>query len=340
MPTILIDNSIPIHEASLRELKTLRNIRIEHMTPEQNEENWYVPKELLDQIDILFTTFPPQNINKMSQLKWIQIASSGYTQLFGLSLPEKGIKACNARGCFDVPIAEWNISMMINLRRNLRQMIRNQEEGKWDRSADFQQEVHGMTVGIWGYGGIGRESARVAKALGMKVKVMSRQGVQPTNNTYSPKGTGDANACLPDKVYLSGQELEFLSELDFLILAMPLSKETEGLLGENELKALPRTAAILNPARGPLIQEQALLKALTQGWIAGAAIDTHYAYPLPKKHPLWTMPNVILTPHISGSSLSARLPERLWEIFQKNIKRSNANQALLNELSKDQLSSG
>ncbi len=340
MPTILIDSSIPIHEASLRELEALPNIHIESMPIEQNEENWNVPKELLERINILFTTFPPKNINKMSQLSWIQIASSGYTQLFGLPLPEKGIKACNARGCFDVPIAEWNISMMINLRRNLRQMIRNQEEGKWDRSADFQQEVHGLTVGIWGYGGIGRESARVAKALGMKVNVMSRKGVRPSNNVYSLEGTGDSKAGLPDKVYLSGQEVEFLSELDFLILAMPLSKETESILGERELKALPKTAFILNPARGPLIQEQALLKALTEGWIAGAAIDTHYSYPLPQDHPLWAMRNVIMTPHISGSSLSARLPERLWDIFLQNIKRSNAKQALLNELSKDQLSNG
>ena len=340
MPTILIDASIPIHEASFNKLKALPDIQIHAMPAEQNEEDWIVPENILKHIDILFTTFPPKNIMKMSKLRYVQIASSGYSQLYELSLADKGITACNARGCFDVPIAEWNLSMMINLRRNLREMIRNQEQGLWDRSGAFQQEIRGMTVGIWGYGGIGRETARVAKAFGLNVHVMSRQGIHPaTSSIYVPAGTGDVGASLPDKVYLSGQEADFLAKLDFLILAMPLTKTTRGIIAEKELKALPETAFVLNPARGPLIKEQALIKALKEGWIAGAAIDTHYAYPLPSEHPLWQLPNVIMTPHISGSSLSAHFPERLWDIFLQNIELLSKLKPLLNELSQSQLGS-
>ena len=97
---------------------------------------------------------------------WIQITSAGYSQLSGLDLAGRGIRATNARGCFDVPIAEWNIAMMVNLARNLRGMIRNQETRTWERPAEFQREIRGLTVGIWGYGGIGRETARLARAHG------------------------------------------------------------------------------------------------------------------------------------------------------------------------------
>jgi phosphoglycerate dehydrogenase-like enzyme len=117
-------------------------------------------------------------------------------------------------------------------------------------------------VGLWGYGGIGRETARLAKALGMTIHVLSRLGVKPRRDDFIPLGTGDPEGALPDRVFLSGQEREFLSGLDFLILALPRTRTTTGLIGESELHALPRTAFVLNPARGPIIQERALIQAL------------------------------------------------------------------------------
>jgi phosphoglycerate dehydrogenase-like enzyme len=206
--------------------------------------------------------------------------------------------------------------MMVSLARNLRGMIRNQESQVWDRSAIFQREIRGSTAGIWAYGGIGRETARLAKAFGMKVHVMCRRRVGPQRDVYVVPGTGDNEGVLPDQQFTEGHELEFLAGLDFLILALPLTNKTEGLIGERQLKALPRTAYILNPARGPIIQEQALRRALEEGWIAGAALDTHYHYPMPPDHPLWRFPNVIFTPHISGSSLSPQLSRaHLGDLF-------------------------
>jgi phosphoglycerate dehydrogenase-like enzyme len=240
-------------------------------------------------------------------------------------------------GNFDVPIADWNIAMMVNLTRNLRGMIRNQESGVWDRSAVFQKEIRGAVLGIWGYGGIGRETARLAKALGLQVHVMTRGGVTTRWDAYRVEGTGDPEGVLPDKIFQAGQEMVFLSGLDFLVLAMPLTKSNEGIVGEKELHALSRTAFLLNPARGPLVQEHALLKALREGWIAGAALDTHYAYPLPSHHPLWQFQNVILTPHISGSAQSPRFLDRIWDIFVQNVERWLSGNPLLNELSIPQL---
>jgi phosphoglycerate dehydrogenase-like enzyme len=273
----------------------------------------------------------------MRSLELIQIASAGYGQLVDLGLDRKGIHACNGLGNFDVPIAEWNMAMMVNLARNLRGMIRNQESRLWDRSATFQNEIRGSTVGIWGYGGIGRETARLAKAFGLQVHVMTRQGVRPRRNAYRLEGTGDPEGILPDTVFRIGQEVEFLSGLDFLVLAMPLTKATEGIVGESELRAMPRTAFLLNPARGPLVVEPALLTALREGWIAGAALDTHFAYPLPPGHALWSLPNVILTPHIAGSAQSPRFLDRIWDIFVRNVDNWLSGQPLINELTASQL---
>jgi phosphoglycerate dehydrogenase-like enzyme len=303
-----------------------------------DERRRALPAELIENIEILFCTQPPTNFDDMKALKFVQIASAGYAQLFGLGLAEKGIRACNGRGIFDVPIAEWNMGMMVSLARNLRGMIRNQEASIWDRSAIFQHEIRGSTVGIWGYGGIGRETARLAKAFGMQVHVMSRRPVGPRRDVYVVPGTSDSEGVLPDKQFTEGQELKFLAGLDFLILALPLTKRTEGLIGERELQALPRAAYVLNPARGPIIQEHALLRALEEGWIAGAALDTHYHYPMPADHPLWRFPNVIFTPHISGSSLSPHFLERIWEIFLENVQRYMDGTPLLNPLTPEQLS--
>ena len=288
--------------------------------------------------EILFCTYPPTNFADMKAVRWIQLASTGYTQLFGLDLPAKKIRATNCSGCFDGPIGEWTIAMMVNLARDTRQMIRNQEAKVWDRSAIFQRELRGLTVGIWGYGGIGREVARLARLMGLKVHVMARNGVGPRHNVYTVPGTGDPDGVLPHRVFKKGEELEFLRDLDFLVVAMPLTKTTEGLIGERELKALPPRAFILNPARGAIIQEAALLQALREKWIAGAAIDTHYKYPMPPEHPLWAFPNVIFTPHISGSSLSPYFKQRLWDIFVNNAQRFVRGEPLLNELTPAQLS--
>ena len=203
---------------------------------------------MLAKAEVLFCTFPPENFFEMKRLRWIQITSAGYNQLFRLQLDEKGIRVSNARGCFDVPIAEWTIAMMVNMIRDLRRMVHNQEAARWEVIAAFQREIRGATVGVWGYGGIGRETARLAQSMGMRVHVLSRRGIGPIGDVYVVPGTGDPEGTLPHRVYLSGQEREFLAGLDFLVLAMPLTGSTKGIVGEAELRALPRSAYVLNPA--------------------------------------------------------------------------------------------
>jgi phosphoglycerate dehydrogenase-like enzyme len=331
---ILVD--VPTHPATLARLRAVGRHRFD-CEPEPAEAERPLDADRIRDVEVLFCTIPPANLADMTRLRWVQIASTGYSQLFRHGLAARGIHATNARGCFDVPIAEWNVAMMVNLARNLRQMIRNQEAAVWDRAAGFQREIRGATVGLWGYGGIGRETARLAKQLGMRVHVLARDRVRPAGNVYRVAGTGDPEGSLPDRVFRTGEELEFLGGLDFLVVAMPLTSRTEGLIGQRELEALPPRAFVLNPARGPIIAEEPLVRALASGRLAGAALDTHYRYPMPPDHPLWRMPNVVFTPHIAGSALSQEFLPRLWDIFAENLSRFDRGEPLLNELTANQL---
>ena len=333
---LLID--VPVDPDALAKLRGAGRFDMDVLDPPAEERARAVEPSRLRDADVLFCSYAPTNFADAVALRWIQLGSTGYSQLFGLDLNGRGIRVTNARGCFDVPIAEWVMAMMVNLLRDVRRMIRNQDAAVWDRGGVFQRELRGMTLGLWGYGGIGRETARLAKQMGLRVHVLTRSGnISPRRDAYTVPGTGDPDGMLPDRVYPASQSQEFLAALDFLVLALPLTKATEGLVGERELQALPRSAYLLNPARGPIVRQDALIRALREGWIAGAALDTHYQYPMPPDSPLWRFPNVIFTPHIAGSSLSQRFRPRLWDIFTTNVERFARGEPLLNELTPGQL---
>lgn len=326
-------------EAALEKLQSRDGVNVtitaEGKTDEEPHRE-HDPAMLAEQ-DVLFCSYPPKNHEAMTRLKLVQITSAGYSQLFGLDLPARGVRACNGSGVFDASIAEWCIAMMINLARDLRQMIRNQDNGLWEREARYESDIRGATVGIWGYGGLGRQTARLCKMMGLTVHVLTRDGVKPRHNTFVVPGTGDVEGQLPDRAFTMDEKDAFLAGLDFLVLGMPLNPNTEGIVGEAELRALPEHAFLLNPARGPLVQEAAMLRALDEGWFAGAALDTHCHYPMPPDHPLWQKPNVIMTPHISGSARGKNYLPRVWSILTENIDRLLAGKPLMNELSEQQL---
>lgn len=331
---IFID--VPVYEPGLVRLKALPGITVTIADP-ITEERVARPAAVLRDIDALFCGDLPANLDDMKSLKWVQIASSGFEHLVTHDLPARGVRVSNARGVFDVPIAEWCFAMMVNLARDLPQMYRNQQVGHWDRGAQFQAEIRGKTIGFFGYGGLARETARLARCAGLHVHVLARNGVAPQHNLYRVPGTGDPEGVLPDAVFGMDRKEAFLAGLDFLVIALPLNDRTRGLVTAEDLRALPKTALLLNPARGPIIQEAALLQALKEGWIAGAALDTHYHYPMPPDHPLWKMSNVIMTPHISGSTKGPRFPERVWDLFVQNVERVMRGDAPLNELAANAL---
>lgn len=331
---VLVD--VQLSAETLAELRAMEGAAIE-LTDPIEEEPRPLPEEKLRDVQALFCSYPPTNAEALESLQWVQVASAGFEQLLSWNFPARGVRASNAQGVFDVPIGEWCISMMVNMARDLGGMIGNQRQGTWDRDARFQTEIRGRTVGFWGYGGLARETARLAKALGLKVHVLARRPIQSRDNIYCEPGTGDPDGVLPDRVFGTEDRQEFLGGLDFLVLAIPLTSSTREIVGAEELRALPRHAILLNPARGPLIAENALLTALREKWFAGAALDAHHHYPLPVDHPLWSLPNVIVTPHISGSSLSTFFQQRIGEICRINLQRRLRGDPLLNEIPPNQL---
>jgi phosphoglycerate dehydrogenase-like enzyme len=315
------------------ELAILQRPGVEVRQILKHDAPWDLPPEA--DPEILLCKLPPRNLDDLPDLKMIQIGTVGYEHLKGHAFERRSVRVCNARGVFDTAIGEWNLGMMFALARDLRGMVRHQEHAVWERADRFAQEMRGRVVGLWGYGGIGRETARLAKALGMTVHALTRSGVGP-RSFWCPEGTGDPEGKLPDRTFKPDQHKEFLAGLDFLILALPHTRDSDGLIGVEELRALPSRAFVLNPARGPIIREDALLEALRKQWIAGAALDTHFSYPLPADHSLWRFPNVILTPHVSGSDKSGCYLPRIARLFGENVGRYQEGKPLLNELTREE----
>jgi phosphoglycerate dehydrogenase-like enzyme len=286
---------------------------------------------------VLFANFPPQNLAQMRQLKWFQLGSAGYEQLLGFPLREMGVSVTSGSGVNDVPIAEWCVMMMLLFERDLPDMLEMQRGRGWERKARYQSELRGRRVGILGYGNIGREVARLCHSLGLEVWTLSRGAIGPRTNRFAVPGTGDPEGVLPQRTFSLRQMDSFLPHLDYLVITLPFTPGTRNILREQELRMMRPSAVLLNPSRALLIKEEALVRALQEQWITGAALDVHYQYPLPPEHPLWSLPNVILTPHISGSADSRHYLSRLWKLFAMNLERYLQGRPLLNELALDDL---
>ena len=301
MPEILVDTEID--PALLDELAESTGLSVE-LAPGEFDTQRDLPEKLLRNVRAVLCSFLPTNHDLMTSLELVQLCSSGYSQVENFGLAQRGVRVCNASGVNDVPIAEWAVMMIVALARDLPTLFRHQQQAIWDRSARFQEEVRGRTLGIWGYGGIGQETARLATAMGLRVHVMTRSGRIEPGERFQEPGTGDQAGTIPDRVFSTVEVERFCQTLDFLLLAIPHTPANEGLINRRLFEVLPNHAFLLNPARGKLACEADLLWALRTGQIAGAALDAHFHYPLPPDHPLWQMPNVILTPHISGSFAS------------------------------------
>jgi phosphoglycerate dehydrogenase-like enzyme len=299
-----------------------------------------LPPALAAACTVLLTDAAPANLREMRRLRWMQLSSAGYEHMAGLPLAEMGVTVTNASGVNDVPIVEWCLAMLLMFERDMRGLLAMQQQRGWNRLPKYQSELRGRRVGVIGYGSIGRELARACTCLGLDVWAMSRSPIGPRHGHYAVAGVGDPEGIIPSRTFSFAERDTFLAGLDYLVLTLPLSPATTGLIGERELRALPQHAVILNPSRGRLIDEDALLRALREGWIAGAALDTHFHYPLPPEHPLWSMPNVVLTPHISGSTGSRQFLPRLWDLFAQNLGRHLRGEPLLNVIAAADLGAG
>jgi phosphoglycerate dehydrogenase-like enzyme len=329
--TIVVAFTAP-DDAVARLERAAPGIRVE-IVPEIAEPDVVFPPKLAETCVALVTDwYLPANLSQLTALRWIQVGSTGYEQLVGHPLEAMGVRATTMSGTQDTAIAEWCIAMMLILNRDLPTMLVNAAARSYVREPRFQAELRGRRLGILGYGNIGRELARLARAHGVETWAASREEPGPLEGRFVAAGTGDPDGALPDR-WLQVDELpEFLGGLDFLAVTLPLNQATRGFLDDDRLALLPESAYLLNPARAEIVDEDALYQALRSEWIAGAALDAHYREPMPPDDRFWELPNVIVTPHVSGSGGTEPYYERAWTIICENLRRLDAGEPLLNEV--------
>ena len=277
----------------------------------------------LSDAEILCSYFIPSDWRTQApSLRWIQFPGAGVDSLAttGLLDANSGVIVTTAAGIHAETISEYVFGSMLMFNWNWPQMVRLQDNHVWARSATWYhlggRELAGQTLGIIGLGHIGRRIAQLAHAFGMRVLGMRR----------SLSGEQEPDV---DQLFLPEQLHELLRLCDYVVISVPLTGETEKLIGEDELRIMRSNAYLVNIARGRVIDEQALIQALREGWIAGAGLDVTEEEPLPSESPLYSMPNVILTPHISGNS--AHYDTRLAALFADNLKRYRSGQKLQNQ---------
>ena len=250
------------------------------------------------------------------RLRWIHSVAAGVEHVLTPAVRSRGIEVTNARGVFSRPIAEYVMLMILAVSRRLPELLSLQVERTWQPLGG--REMRELTVGVVGFGSIGRAVAELAATFGCRVIATRR----------SP-GSGPGGPIPEGITVLPAERLaDLLAAADFVVLAAPLTPDTEGLIDADALRQMKPAAWLINVARGRLVDERALVRTLEEGRIGGAVLDTFRDEPLPAGSPLWELPNVIVTPGVAWSS-AAEL-DRSVELFCDNLRRFTAGEPLTN----------
>jgi phosphoglycerate dehydrogenase-like enzyme len=254
------------------------------------------------------------------RLRWVHSMSAGVEGLLFPEMIESPVVVTNARGVFRRSLAEFVIAAALHFAKDLRRMVRNQQAGAWE-VFDIE-ELHGRTLGIAGYGEIGRAVAALARAFGMSVLALRRR---PELCAGDP---------LVDEAFPPGRRREMAARCDYLVVAAALTAETRGMIGAGEIAAMKPGAVLINVGRGPVVDEAALIAALEERRIGGAALDVFDVEPLPPGHPFYGLDNVLLSPHCADHT--ADWIELAVRFFVTNFLRYASGEPLLNVVDKRQ----
>ncbi len=287
--------------------------------------------------EVLYAFHLPHDLlNKAPRLRWVQLHSAGADHLLGHPIMNSDVLITTTSGIHAPPIAEYAFASMLAWSRRVPKMLyyqnrREWPQGRWELFVG--QELRGATLGIVGYGSIGREVGRLGKCFGMRVVATKRSVGQVADTGYRVPGTGDPEGQILNRIYPPEQLREMLAECDYVVISLPLTPDTRGLIGEEELRAMKPNAYLVNISRGGIVDEAALIKALQEGWIAGSGLDVFEEEPLPPDSPLHDLDNVILSPHVAG--FSPHYDERASDLFAENLRRYLAGVELLNLVDKE-----
>lgn len=293
-----------------------------------------IPEDQWRTVEVLYTNQVLPEPEKAPKLRWIQFHWAGVEQVVDAPILHKPeVVATTLSGAAASQIAEYILMMLLALGHHLPELIANQRRSEWpkDRWERFApRELRGSTVGIIGYGSIGRQVARLLHEFGTQILATKRDVMRPEDRGYMPPDMGDPEASYVRRLYPPEALHAMLRECDFVIVTVPFTPQTRHLIGSEELAVLKSSAYLVDVSRGGVINHSALIPALRDHRIAGAALDVFPEEPLPADSPLWKMPNVIITPHISG--VTAHYDERAVELFIENLERYLSEQPLYNRI--------
>ncbi len=266
--------------------------------------------------NLLVEMYPDPKVlrERAPNLRWIQLTSAGVDRAARSGLVGSEFRITNASGVHATPIGEYVLCIMLMFCKGGATFIRAQERREWTRF--MSRELYGKTVGIVGYGHIGEGVATLAKAFGCRI-IATRRSV-----------TERSSSDLVNELLPSAELPRLLSDSDFVVLAVPLTNETRHMIDEAALRSMKASAVLINIARGAVIDTDALIRALKEGWIAGAGLDVFEQEPLPPDSELWSLENVIMSPHISGGTEIYN--QRAVAIFCDNLRRYLAGESLMN----------
>lgn len=274
-------------------------------------------------VAILQTLLPPEEI-KGPNLRWLHITHAGVDRVARPEIIERGIRVSGSAGYSVETLAEHALFFMLSLTYRSAELLDSQRRSAWEKvGRENLRSLYGATVGIIGLGYIGQALAIRCSALGMRVVGYRRSAgsVPAVDQIY----------CAKDEAALDN----LLAEADYVVLALPLTNASHSLMNARTLKLMKRSAFLINIARGEIVDETALIETLNSGDIAGAGLDVFCEEPLPSNNPLWTLPNVLITPHTSPQERDR--DQRAVDLIRENIRRYRSGEPLLNEMTEDDL---
>ncbi len=322
--------TLPFGSALIQKLQEVsERLRIS-VHPAQKIED--IPAEAWARCEVLYTDRLLPDPGLAPRLKWIQLHYAGVEHVIDsplLARPDLFVTSLS--GAAASQTAEYVLTMLLALARQLPALAAAQRKAEWpkDRWTRFMpRELRTSTVGILGYGSIGRQVARLLREFGATVLATKFDARQPADHGYTPEGISDPQGDLAHRLYPAQAVKSMLKDCDFIVVALPLTPQTRGLLNAETLAACKPGAYLVDVSRGGIVDHAALLKALQEHKLAGAALDVFPEEPLPSKSPLWEHPNLILTPHIAG--VSAHYDQRATDLFAINLTRYLNGQPLYN----------
>jgi phosphoglycerate dehydrogenase-like enzyme len=282
-----------------------------------------VPEEIVDTDVFIGWSLRPEQFVIAKKLKWIHSPAAAVHQLMYPELVKSNVILTNSSGVHGPVVAEHALAVMLALAKRLPQAMRYQSRRLWSQDLLWNEhprprEVSGGTVLVVGLGGIGEAFVAKAKALSMKVLAVREN---------PGKGPGPAVA-----VFGPEQIDEVLPQADYVLLCTPVTPKTNAIINRERLNKMKFGAYLINVARGPLIDDAALIQALQERRIAGAALDVFDEEPLPPESPYWSLDNVLITPHTAA--VTENLWERHYDLIVENLNRFLAGKPLLNEVDK------